>query len=173
MRMSKSSNRPSVTATQTRMRLAEEIAEPLHSMAIHLLRGVNRHDAASGLSPARLSLLSVLVFGGSRPLTTLARDEHVRAPTMSRLVAAMEAEGLVRRRSDVADGRIWMIEATDAGRAVMVAARDRRLRVLAALLARLPEHDLTNVVRATNVLADLLNADEGWHPVETVFRASR
>jgi hypothetical protein len=42
----------------------EHVADRLHSAAIHLLRRVARQDAATGLGPARLSALSVIVFGG-------------------------------------------------------------------------------------------------------------
>ena len=41
-----------------------ETADRLHSAAIHLLRRVSREDAGSGVSPPRLSALSVLVFAG-------------------------------------------------------------------------------------------------------------
>ena len=43
------------------------IADRLHSAAIHLLRRVRQQDTATGEGPARLSALSVLVFGG--PMT--------------------------------------------------------------------------------------------------------
>src|SRR3954468_20740397 len=45
---------------------------------------------ALGLTPAGLSALSVLVFGGPAPLRQLAEAEQVAAPTMSRIVAAAE-----------------------------------------------------------------------------------
>ncbi len=46
------------------------IADRLHSAAIHLLRRVRKQDAASGEGPARLSALSVLVFGGPMTLAS-------------------------------------------------------------------------------------------------------
>src|SRR5579884_1390498 len=83
-----------------------EAADRIHSAAIHLLRRVREVDAeAMGITPARASALSVLVFGGPRSLGELAAAERVTAATMSKLVAAMEAEGLVRRYPDVNDAR--------------------------------------------------------------------
>ena len=66
------------------------IADRLHSAAIHLLRRVRKQDAATGEGPARLSALSVLVFGGG-PMTLgqLAQAEQVRPPTMSRIVSGL------------------------------------------------------------------------------------
>ena len=52
-------------------------ASDLNSAAIHLLRGLRATDRAAGLTPARLSALSVIVFGGPCPLGRLARAEDV------------------------------------------------------------------------------------------------
>jgi len=50
-----------------------DVADRLHSAAIHLLRRLRRQDDAMGLTPARASALSILVFGGPATLTMLAR----------------------------------------------------------------------------------------------------
>ena len=101
-----------------------EAADRIHSAAIHLLRRVRGVDAeAMGLSPARASALSVLVFGGARSLTELAEAERVTAATMSKLVSALGHAGFVRRYPDVNDARAIRIEATaDEVEAVRVAA---------------------------------------------------
>ena len=64
----------------------------LHSAAIHLLRRVRKQDAATGEGPARLSALSVLVFGGPMTLGQLAAAEQVKPPTMSRIVTGLERQ---------------------------------------------------------------------------------
>ena len=98
---------------------AEVIADRLHSAAIHLLRRLRREDTKSGLSAPRLSALSVLVFGGPVTLGELANAEQVRPPTMTRLISALEAEGLVSREADPDDGRLTRIRATPKGRALL------------------------------------------------------
>ncbi|NIQ56017.1 MAG: MarR family transcriptional regulator, partial [Gammaproteobacteria bacterium] len=60
--------------------------------------------------------LSVLVYGGPKTVGELASAEQVTAPTMSRLVTALEREGHVRRRPDAADGRRVRVEVTRSGR---------------------------------------------------------
>ena len=60
-----------------RKRSLQDAARDLNSAAIHLLRGMRAADRASGLTPARLSALSVLVFGGPCTLGELARTEDV------------------------------------------------------------------------------------------------
>jgi DNA-binding MarR family transcriptional regulator len=109
---------------------ALDVAERLHSASIRLLRAVRVADEETGLSAPRLSALSVLVFGGPQSLTALARAEQVSKPTMSKLVADLEAEGLAIKRADAADARGLKIEVTAKGRALMIEGRRRRLDVL-------------------------------------------
>lgn len=119
----------------------EDLADRLHSTAIHLLRHVRVQDAATGLAPARLSALSVLVFGGAMSLNDLARAEQVRPPTMSRIVDALESEGLVRRTVNQQDRRAVVLEATEKGTAILWQGRKRRVKFLAKHLSRLSEQE--------------------------------
>src|SRR5436305_3548445 len=112
-----------------------DAADRFHSAAIHALRHVRRNDPETGLSAARLSALSVLVFGGARTLGELASAEHVRPATMTRIVQALEADGLVRREADLHDGRVTRLRATAKGERVMMRGRERRGENLAQLLA--------------------------------------
>src|SRR3954468_16961469 len=91
------------------------IADRVHSAAIHLLRRLRRQDDAMGLTPARASALSIMVFGGRVTIGQLAQAEQVSAPTMTRLIVGMERDGLVRREDDPADGRVVWLQATPKG----------------------------------------------------------
>jgi DNA-binding MarR family transcriptional regulator len=133
-----------------------EAADRFHSAAVHALRHVRREDPRSGLSAARLSALSVLVFGGPRTLGELAAAEHVRPATMSRIVRALEDDGLVRRDSDPADGRVARLRATAAGERVMWQGRERRVANLAALLGRLSAADIRRVREAAELVEQAL-----------------
>jgi DNA-binding MarR family transcriptional regulator len=133
------------------------IADRLHSLAIHLLRRVARSDQRAGVTGPRLSVLSVLVLGGGpRTMGELADAEHVRPPSMTRLIQAMEAEGLVTRAPAPHDARVVRIRATRAGERVLVQARARRLAALRTLLADLSAPDLAAVRRAVEVLEPLV-----------------
>src|SRR5688572_19189778 len=91
------------------------VADRLHSAAIHLLRRLRKQDDAMGLSAARASALSVVVFGGPVTIGQLARAEQVSAPTMTRLLVGMERDGLLKRERDRDDGRVVWIRATPKG----------------------------------------------------------
>jgi DNA-binding MarR family transcriptional regulator len=133
----------------------QEIADRLHSAAIHLLRRVRAQDAASGLSPARLSALSVIVFAGPISLQNLAKAEQVRPPTMSRIVDALQAAGLARRSVNAQDRRAVLIEATRKGSATLQKGRRRRVRLLAAHLARLSATQLVELDRSLRALQEV------------------
>jgi DNA-binding MarR family transcriptional regulator len=134
---------------------AAELADRLHSAAIHVLRRVAREDAASGLGAPALSALSVVVFGGPLSLGRLAEVERVRPPTMTRTVQGLEAAGLVRREQDPEDRRVVNIEATPEGTEVLQAARARRVEALAASLEGLGEGDVRTLERAAELLENL------------------
>jgi DNA-binding MarR family transcriptional regulator len=140
----------------TRRRNTEELADRLHSAAIHLLRRVRIQDAASGISPGRLSALSVMVFGGPISLNDLARAEQVRPPTMSRIVDALEAAGLARRRANEQDRRAVLIEATHKGAEALKRGRRRRVRFLAGHLSRLSASERADLDRALRALQKAL-----------------
>ena len=112
----------------------EELAARVHSAALHLLRRLAQDDRATGVSAPRLSALSVLVFGGPRTIGELAGLEGVTPPTMTRLVAAMVADGLIDRRDDPADRRVVRVQASATGRSLLLAGRDRRVATLAAMV---------------------------------------
>src|ERR671924_566882 len=129
-----------------------EAADRFHSAAIHALRHIRRDDPATGLSAARLSALSVLVFGGPRTLGELAAAEHVRPATMTRIVQALEADGLVRRGSDPADGRVTRLQATAKGERVLWRGRERRVERLAELLSKLSAQEVAHVRKAAELV---------------------
>lgn len=129
-----------------------EAADRMHSAAIHLLRRVRAVDEQMGLTPARASALSVLVFGGQRSLTELAEAEQVSVPTMSRLVAALEREGLVRRVADVTDGRAVRLHATPKARRILRRGRARRTALLESLLREATPREIAVVAEAARVV---------------------
>ena len=135
---------------------AREAADRIHSASIHLLRRVAREDSRGGTSPARLSALSVLVFAGPKTMSELAAMERVKVPTMSRLVAAMEEEALVRREPHGTDARAVVLHATAKGRRALERARELRLSVLESLLAGATAAELATVRQAADIVDRLV-----------------
>jgi DNA-binding MarR family transcriptional regulator len=133
-----------------------EVADGLHSAAIHLLRRLRKQDVASGEGPARLSALSVLVFGGPKALGELAAAEQVKPPTMSRIVAGLARSRLVTITADPEDARRMQIHATAKGVRLLQKGRQMRVAYLAAHLDTLAVEELTRLGQALETLKKLL-----------------
>ena len=129
-----------------------EAADRFHSAAIHALRHVRREDPATGVSPAQLSALSVLVFGGPRTLGELAAAEQVRPATMTRIAQSLVEDGYATRKRDPDDGRVVRLTATAKGRRVMRQGRERRVANLARLLGRLSADEIARVHDAAELV---------------------
>src|SRR5579859_356538 len=136
-------------------REALEAADRLHSAAIHLLRRLRIRDRESGIGPAQLSALSVLVFAGPKSLAELAEAEQVKPPTMSRIVSGLLRAKLVRRKTDLQDRRAVVIQATEKGIHIMQEGRRRRVDALAAVIRGLPQKEVAKLQEAAQLMESL------------------
>jgi len=146
------------------------LADRLHSAAIHLLRRVRKQDVAAGEGPARLSALSVLVFGGPKTLGELAAAEQVKPPTMSRIVASLARSHLVDIKKDLHDGRRMQIRATANGTRRLQKGRKLRVESLASNLGRLSPDDLAELAISVEILGKLLKQ---WHEFPSASNKGR
>jgi DNA-binding MarR family transcriptional regulator len=119
----------------------EQMAAQLHSVSMRMLRVLRREDEEAGMSASRLSALSVIAFAGPISLADLAAAEHVRPPTMSRIVENLVQDGLVTREVDSADRRMVRIAATTAGRELLDDGRARRVKAIGGRLQKLAESE--------------------------------
>jgi DNA-binding MarR family transcriptional regulator len=133
-----------------------ETANALHSVAIGLLRHARTADVGMDLDGPRASLLSVLVFGGAQPIGRLAQLEQVSPPAITKLVTALERDGLVHRTHSTVDRRVVEVAATRKGRERLERGRDERVSLIAGVLADVSQQDLATVRRAVAILADAL-----------------
>jgi DNA-binding MarR family transcriptional regulator len=132
------------------------VADRLHSAAIHLLRRLRKQDAVSGVGPAQLSALSVLVFGGPKTLGDLAAAEQVRPPTMSRVVAGLRRTLLVEITRDPRDARRMYIRASAKGTRLVQQGRERRIDYLADHFRSLTTSEMAQLSAAAGLLEKLL-----------------
>ena len=129
-----------------------EVADRLHSAAIHLLRFARKQDVLSREGPARLSALSVLVFGSPMTLGQLAAAEQVKPPTMSRIVAGLKKSELARIDADVRDARRIHVSVTPKGERLLQQARQRRILLLAEALSGLSEAEVSVLREASEII---------------------
>jgi DNA-binding MarR family transcriptional regulator len=137
---------------------SQNIADQLHSAAIHLLRKLRKEDEGSGLNAPRLSALSVIVFAGPITLGDLAAAEQVRPPTMTRIVNALEEQGLVLKKQNTNDARSTLLSATSTGKKLLMEGRARRVRTLAKQIAALSREQRAALQEATEILKEVIRA---------------
>ena len=121
-----------------------------------------RREAPTWLGAASVSALATLVREGALRPGDLAGIEGVRPPTMTRVVAGLEADGYVRRAPDPSDGRAWLVQATPAGEELIQGATAARAHLLLARIAELPPADREALARAVDVLVRI--SDSGPSP---------
>lgn len=114
-------------------------AEQLGRLAIAVGRISRRLRSGGGgeLSLGLISALATIGKEGPIRLADLAARERISAPSATRIVAELEAQGLVTRTADPADGRAQLVAVSDAGQAMIVEARSARVALLAELLERI------------------------------------
>jgi len=134
----------------------DAVADRLHSAALHLLRRLRLEDDVLGLSPPRLSALSVVVFAGPLPIGELAAVEGVAPATMSRLVDGLEREKLVVRERHPEDGRGVLVRATPKGMRILERGRAQRIASLAERLRSLSPGELKELRRGAELIERLL-----------------
>lgn len=138
-----------------------ELAARLAGLSTVLQRHLARTDAGDGLTRARLSALALLVLGGPHTLGELAAAEHVRPPTMTRLIHAMEADGLVERERNPEDGRSIVLRATPLGVQQLERGRARQIAPLAETISGLGRSDRLQLEDAADLLGRVLR-DTAW-----------
>jgi DNA-binding MarR family transcriptional regulator len=104
-----------------------EPAEDLYALVHHVSRRLRAADSELGLSPTRYSVLGRLTFHGPCTIGELAAMENVRSPSMTRLVADMEADGIAVRFRPEGDRRKVKVRLTEAGRELVDEARARKI----------------------------------------------
>jgi DNA-binding MarR family transcriptional regulator len=136
-----------------------ELASRLRLAVMRLGRRI-RSQAKSDLTPSQTSALSSVERLGPLTLGELSAVEGVRPPTLTKVVAALEEQGLVARHTDPADRRVSVVEATAAGSKLLARSRSRTDAYLARRVASLGADDREALARAVAVIESLLETDE-------------
>ena len=115
-----------------------------------------RQEAGGELSPTLLAALGTIARHGPLTPSELATRERIQRPTATRLLARLEAPGLVTRTPDPQDGRSSLVAITPEGHALIAELRHRKDAYLARRLRTLSAEDRATLRRAADVLERLL-----------------
>lgn len=121
-------------------------------LAIARLSRQLRQQAGTGLSPSQVSVLTSIEVNDSLTLGELAAIEQVAPPSITKIVAKLEDDGLVARNVDAADRRITRVAVTAEGRRRLDHSRSRRNAWLAMRLRELTPDEVAQLRAAVDVL---------------------
>lgn len=145
----------SLERQSTEVDARSEIAAMLHEQFARLTRQLRNLELPQGMTPERLSALSVVEKRGPISVTALADKEMVRPATMSRMVSALVEEGLAKRSDDKDDGRGVLVTITPKGRRAFQRAQEQRLQHFADVLCALSDEQLVAMRELTGSLERL------------------
>jgi len=106
-------------------------------------------------SRTEIGLLNTLSYGPRR-ITELAEFERLAQPTMTHVVKRLEQRGVVTRQRQADDGRVVLVELTEAGIAAVEDFRAQASAALGARLAEMPDDQVQALAVATETLAQLV-----------------
>jgi DNA-binding MarR family transcriptional regulator len=130
---------------------AVRLAASLRLAVMRLARRL-RQLADEGVTLSMLSALSTVERMGPLTLGDLATAEKVQPPTMTPIVARLEAEGLIRREADPGDRRVALITLDRRGRQLLERNRSRKTAYLAQRLRSLSSEEREVIGRAVGLL---------------------
>jgi DNA-binding MarR family transcriptional regulator len=136
-----------------------ELAARLRLAVTRLARRL-RQEAEAGITPSMLSALSSAERQGPMTMRDLCAAEQVQPPTMTRIVAALVAGGLVVREADAEDGRVVWVKVTPEGRRLLERSRKRKEAFLARAMRDLEPRDVAALEAAAGVLERFTGAPQ-------------
>jgi DNA-binding MarR family transcriptional regulator len=117
-----------------------------------IVRALRQEAPSSEVGPGGLSVLVVLDGQGPQRIGALAEAVAVTPPSMTRIINALETEGLVDRQPDPLDGRAQVVAMTAAGRALLTSGKEVKLAALRRRIADLPAEERTRLEAALTAL---------------------
>lgn len=130
----------------------------LRSAVLILSRRLRNQRAGGELSPSEIAVLAKVVPEGITP-GDLARQEHVRPPSMTRTIEALERKGFVTRQQHPHDRRQVLVTRTPAGDDYILLSRQIRTAWLGGQVGKLPEQRRAELLAAIDALTLLANQE--------------
>jgi DNA-binding MarR family transcriptional regulator len=146
---------------------ANEDVVRLRGALARIARSIDRQVSGDGLTRTQLSVLGTVARKGSIGVGELADVEGLNPTMLSRMVGKLEASGLLSRVPDARDGRVVIVQITEAGAALQERLRAERTQLFVDRLAELPDDlaaQLVATLPAIEALADLMRRKSGSAP---------
>ena len=111
-----------------------------------------------GMDVARWRVLIILSEYDQASVTTLADHAVIKLPTMTKTIARMETQGLVRTFPNPDDRRVTLVKVTELGREKTALVRQQASRIFQAAFLGVPATETADLVATLKkVFANLVN----------------
>ncbi|HWE57723.1 MAG TPA: MarR family transcriptional regulator [Acidimicrobiales bacterium] len=134
---------------------SSEAGSALRLAVLRLSRRLRQEAAGGEITPSQMSALSVLRARGELTLGELAAIERIAPPSMTRIAARLEANGLLERRADSADRRVARVAISATGTELLRRSRERGDAFVTARLQSLSDEEQDLLDRAVPLLERL------------------
>lgn len=128
-----------MVAVRKKVERSDALAQRVVDSASSIVRQLRVVPMPRGITPERLTTLTVIDEDGPIAVSELAKRMDVRSPTMSFMINALVREGFARRRDSKTDGRGVLISLTPQGRRVLRRAQQSSLDRIQQALGNLSE----------------------------------
>jgi DNA-binding MarR family transcriptional regulator len=136
----------------------DESAAALRTAVSRLARRLRIEGGQEEYSTSQVAVLQTLLESGPTTTAELARAQDMRPQSMSAIVAALEAAGIVGRRPDPDDGRAVQVFVTPEGRHAILVGRAAKqswlIRTMTERLTPAEQHTLRDAAALIERLLD-------------------
>jgi DNA-binding MarR family transcriptional regulator len=141
-----------------RAEVLEELGQSFRAVtaAVRRLKGRETHKPGE-LSHAQYGLLFGLAHGGEMSASELALSADVSPATVTQMLDALEADGLVKRERSERDKRVVFTSLTEHGQSLVDARRARYEPLWRAALEEFSEKELATAAAVLDRLHDLFD----------------
>lgn len=133
---------------------AGPLAAELRVAVMRTSRRLRAEAASTDISPGQYSVLAA-IMEGPRTVGQLAAREQIQAPSMTRIVNALAASGLVGRGENPHDKRQVLVSITESGSSALLRARSKRTAWLARQVAALTSQERATLHEAALILQEM------------------
>jgi DNA-binding MarR family transcriptional regulator len=142
--------------TPLRRTPTNQTANLAEAVLVQWARQFRNVESETGLTAERLELLALLDHEGPLTAGEVAEELRVTRPAITRMVSGLEEDGLVRRSTNLLDGRSVVIRLTPAGRRLLNRGRANRVRAMAMRMRGRSERELSQIETGLRLLEELL-----------------
>lgn len=140
---------------KSKLQTQTSVVTSLYSSLNRVARQLRNVELPKGFTPERFRTLATIHNHGPMSVTALADVEELRPATVSRMIAALEADGLIRRREVKEDKRSVLISTTAKGRQMYLRASQKYLDQLREAIMALDKDQVDLVGDLASLLEKL------------------